>query len=66
MEQNQLTGHLEVKGPTEQILAISRRTTLEDSLVEQLTAAFKGPVRDHDPRSNKPQGPDAARHNMAA
>ena len=67
MDQSQLTRHIEVKGPTEQISAISRRTTLEDSLVEQLTAAFeKGPVRDHDPRSNKPQGPDAARHNVAA
>jgi hypothetical protein len=65
MDQNQLTGHIEVT--TEQISAISRRTTLEDSLVEQPTAAFeKGPVRDHDPRSNKPLGPDAARHNVAA
>jgi len=67
MDQNQLTGHIEVKGPTEQISAISQRTPLEDSLVEQLTAAFeKGPVGDDDPRSNKAQGPDTARHNMAA
>ena len=63
MDQNRLTGHIEVKGPPEQI----SRTPLEDSLVEQLTAAFeRGPVGDDDPRSTKPQGPDAARHNMAA
>jgi hypothetical protein len=58
MDQNRLTGHIEVKGPTGQISAIS---PLEDTLVEQLTAAFET-----GPRSNKPQGPDAARHNMAA